>query len=87
DEDSNSETETNINPLYEVENKIIPIQNEKESEDASIDYENDENDISLSNIFNLPHPAIDKNAKWKLQDIFIEDLEPTNYFKIFINNN
>ncbi|CAI2199204.1 13985_t:CDS:2, partial [Funneliformis geosporum] len=28
DEDSNSETETNINPLYEVENKIIPIQNE-----------------------------------------------------------
>ncbi|CAI2187327.1 3029_t:CDS:1, partial [Funneliformis geosporum] len=59
----------------------------EESEDASIYYENDEDDISLSNIFNLPHPVIDKNAKWKLQDIFIEDLEPTNYLEIFINNN
>ncbi|CAI2196706.1 12740_t:CDS:1, partial [Funneliformis geosporum] len=35
----------------------------EESEDASIDYENDENDISLLNIFNLPHPAIDKDVK------------------------
>ena len=59
----------------------------EELEDTDIDYEDDEDDISITNIFNLPHPAIDKNAKWKLQDIFIENLGILNYLANFINNN
>ena len=59
----------------------------EELEDIDIDYNDDNEDISVTNIFNLFHPAIDNNAKWKLQDIFIEDLEIPNYLENFINNN
>ena len=46
--------------------------NEPESDD-DINYE-DEDNITIANIFNLPHLATDKNAKWKLKDIFVESL-------------
>ena len=59
----------------------------EELEDIDIDYNDDNEDISVTNIFNLSHPTIDNNAKWKLQDIFIEDLEIPNYLENFINNN
>ncbi len=59
----------------------------EELEDIDIDYNDDNEDISVTNIFNLSHPTIDNNAKQKLQDIFIEDLKISNYLKNFINNN
>ena len=42
-----------------------------------------EYDISVINISNLPHPAKDKNAKWKLQEIFVENLGKPNYLSNF----
>ncbi|CAG8605445.1 16638_t:CDS:2 [Rhizophagus irregularis] len=42
-----------------------------------------EYDINIMNISNLPHPARDKNAKWRLQDIFTENLGEPSYLSDF----
>ena|SRR6266542_228502 len=54
--------------------------------DDDLEYD-DEYDITVNNIFNLPHPATDRNAKWKLQDIFVERLGTPSYLTDFLNNN
>ncbi|CAG8713765.1 17754_t:CDS:1, partial [Acaulospora morrowiae] len=41
-------------------------------------------DISLDNINQIQHPAIDIEAKWVLQDIFINTLETLYYLDDFI---
>ncbi|CAI2199302.1 18010_t:CDS:1, partial [Funneliformis geosporum] len=46
--------------------------------------DDEELDINVANILNLPHPARDQNSKWKLQDIFIESLGKPNYLSTFI---
>ncbi len=49
---------------------LCGIRNDNDSnDDNEMEY-----DINVMNISNLPHPARDKNAKWKLQDIFVESL-------------
>ena len=59
---------------------MIQIQKNQEN----TDYDKDEDDISITNIFNLPYPTIDKNAKWKLRDIFIEYQEYLTIWKILL---
>jgi hypothetical protein len=48
------------------------------SDDGEMEY-----DINIMNISNLPHPAQDKNAKWRLQDIFTENLGEPSYLSDF----
>ena len=67
--------------MLENDSDLIELENNNVDDD---DYDDDyEDDITVANISNLPHPSIDKNAKWKLQDIFNEGLEAPSYF----NNN
>ncbi|CAB4484991.1 unnamed protein product [Rhizophagus irregularis] len=44
-------------------------------------------DISIHNIEQLQHPAIDLQAKWKLKNIFVENLESPNYLLLVVNIN
>ncbi|CAI2194616.1 17027_t:CDS:2, partial [Funneliformis geosporum] len=52
--------------------------------DSDSDIDNRELEISVANISNLPHPARDQNAKWRLRDIFIESLGEPNYLPNFM---
>ncbi|CAG8484065.1 10174_t:CDS:2 [Diversispora eburnea] len=67
-----------------VENEL-DLENSESEDESSIENFIDNGDITLANISNLPHPATDKNAKWKLQDIFIENLSAPSYLENFIN--
>ena len=58
----------------------------KELENNDIDFDYKDN-ITITNFSNLPYPTIDRNAKWKLQDIFIKELEEPGYLMDFINAN
>jgi len=89
---SNIQTESNwkslvlrwINMLEDESNE----ENDNNSEsDSDIDIDNRELEISVANISNLPHPARDQNAKWRLQDIFIESLGEPNYLSTFMLGN
>ncbi|CAB4483378.1 unnamed protein product [Rhizophagus irregularis] len=63
---------------------IEMIENELQDQDnelASITYTYD---ISIENIEQIQHSAIDPQAKWKLKNIFIENLELPGYLEDFI---
>ena len=89
---SNIQTESNwkslilrwINMLEDESNEENDNNNESDS-DSDID--NREFEISVANILNLPYPARDQNAKWRLQDIFIESLGEPNYLSTFMLGN
>ena len=34
------------------------------------------------NISQKTHPADDQNAKWKMENLFVEDLEPPFYYEL-----
>ncbi|UZO10052.1 uncharacterized protein OCT59_001650 [Rhizophagus irregularis] len=88
--DANVQTESNwrsvvsrwINMLEDESNEEYDNDNES---DSNVDDE--ELEINVTNISNLPHPARDQNSKWKLQDIFIESLGEPNYLSAFILGN
>ncbi|CAB5357702.1 unnamed protein product [Rhizophagus irregularis] len=61
-----------------IENEL---QEDQDNEVASIV---DTYDISIDNIEQLQHPAVDLQAKWELKNIFVENLELPNYLKDFI---
>ena len=46
--------------------------------------DSDTYDISVDNIKQLQHPAINLQAKWELKDIFVENLELSGYIEDFI---
>ena len=97
EENDNNNVQTVSDWQTIVSRWINMLEDDSELENTNIDYDenynkdddenDDEDDISVINISNLSHPAINKNAKWKLQDIFIENLEISNYLANFINNN
>src|SRR6266498_5435889 len=60
------------------------IENEPQDQDTEIIDLIDTYDISVNNIDQLQHPAIDLQAKWSLKDIFVESLELPNYLEDFI---
>jgi hypothetical protein len=70
-----------INMLEDESNEENDNNNDSDSDSDS---DNRELEINVTNISNLPHPARDQNAKWKLQDIFIESLGGPNYLSTFI---
>ena len=51
------------------------ILSDNDSDDDDYDDDDYEDDITVANISNLPHPSIDKNAKWDLRDVFVSDLK------------
>ena len=60
------------------------IESELQDQDIEITDLIDTYDISVDNIEQLQHPAIDLQAKWQLKDIFVESLELPNYLEDFI---
>src|SRR6266542_2499010 len=62
---------------------IEMIENEPQEQNIEI-ADSDTYDISVDNIEQLQHPAIDLQAKWELKDIFVENLELSGYIKDFI---
>ena len=60
------------------------IENESQNQDTKIMNLIDTYNISVDNIEQLQHPAIDLQAKWQLKDIFVESLELPNYLEDFI---
>ncbi|PKC05566.1 hypothetical protein RhiirA5_420765 [Rhizophagus irregularis] len=61
-------------------NGIEMIENEfQENQDDEVASFANTYDISIHNIEQLQHPAIDLQAKWKLKNIFVENLESPNY--------
>jgi len=57
---------------------ISVVEKEDSDDDDEMEY-----DINVINISSLPHPSRDKNAKWRLQDIFVENLGEPNYLSDF----
>ena len=57
---------------------ISVVGKEDSDDDDEMEY-----DINVINISSLPHPSRDKNAKWRLQDIFVENLGEPNYLSDF----
>jgi hypothetical protein len=90
----NSNTTNNVQAWKNMVAKWIDMTNndsdlenlESENENSIENSIDDDDDITLENISNFPHPATDKNAKWKLQDIFSENLDASSYLESFINN-
>ena len=60
-----------INMLEDESNEENDNNNDSDSDSDS---DNRELEINVTNISNLPHPARDQNAKWKLQDIFVKGI-------------
>ena len=67
-----------------VSNWLEMIEDELQDQEDEIMDTIDTYNISVDNIEQIQHPAIDLQAKWKLGDIFIENLELSNYFENFI---
>ena len=58
---------------------------ENEPQEQNIELANsDTHDISVDNIEQLQHPAIDSQAKWELKNIFVENLELPDYIEDFV---
>ena len=62
---------------------IEMIENEPQEQNIEL-ADSDTYDISVDNIEQLQHPAIDLQAKWELKDIFVENLELSGYIEDFI---
>ena len=62
---------------------IEMIENEPQEQNIEL-ADSDTYDISVDNIEQLQHPAIDLQAKWKLKNIFVENLELPGYIEDFI---
>ncbi len=60
------------------------IENELQDQDTEIIDLINTYDISVDNIEQLQHFAIDLQAKWSLKDIFVKSLELSNYLEDFI---
>ncbi|POG58993.1 hypothetical protein GLOIN_2v873442 [Rhizophagus irregularis DAOM 181602=DAOM 197198] len=97
DEDTNIDNETNERDIYTrpltsinewrnmVTHWVEMIENElQEDQDNEIASIVDTYDISIDNIEQLQHPAVDLQAKWELKNIFVENLELPNYLEDFI---
>ncbi|CAB5351044.1 unnamed protein product [Rhizophagus irregularis] len=63
---------------------IEMIENELQDQDNELVSITDTYDISIENIEQIQHPAIDPQAKCKLKNIFIENLELPGYLEDFI---
>ncbi|GBC53195.2 ribonuclease H-like domain-containing protein [Rhizophagus irregularis DAOM 181602=DAOM 197198] len=63
---------------------IEMIENELQDQDNELASITDTYDISIENIEQIQHPAIDPQAKWELKNIFIENLELPGYLEDFI---
>ncbi|GBB84702.1 hypothetical protein RclHR1_11290006 [Rhizophagus clarus] len=61
-----------------IENELQEDQNNKVANIV------DTYDISIENIEQLQHPAVDLQAKCELKNIFVENLELPNYLEDFI---
>ena len=58
---------------------------ENEPQEQNIDFaDSDTYDITVDNVEQLQHPAIDLQAKWELKNIFVENLELPGYLEDFI---
>ncbi|CAG8746253.1 6163_t:CDS:2, partial [Rhizophagus irregularis] len=97
DEDTNIDNETNERDIYTrpltsinewrnmVTHWVEMIENElQEDQDNEVASIVDTYDISIDNIEQLQHPAVDLQAKWELKNIFVENLELPNYLEDFI---
>ena len=77
-----SQITSNWNSLINTWKQLL-LQEEKAEEDAKTDlndnYDNEINEILLNNT----HPALDNEAKWKIEDIFIDNLDAP----FFVNEN
>ena len=82
DENNESQITSNWNSLINTWEQLL-LQEEKAEEDAETDlnddYDNEINEILLNNTY----PALDNEAKWKIEDIFIDNLNAP----FFINEN
>lgn len=76
-----------INMLENESNEEENNENNFNNNDSDSDSNDEELEISAANISNLPHPARDKSAKWKLQDIFISNLGEPSYLSSFMLGN
>src|SRR5436305_2282302 len=83
-DDKNDEFQitSNWNSLINTWEQLL-LQEEKVEEDVKTDlnddYDNEINEILLNNTY----PALDNKAKWKIEDIFIDNLDVT----FFVNKN
>jgi len=82
DENNESQITSNWNSLINTWEQLL-LQEEKAEEDAETnlndDYNNEINEILLNNT----HPALDNEAKWQIEDIFIDNLDAP----FFVNEN
>ena len=61
---------------------IEMIKNEFQEQNIEL-ADSDTYDISVDNIKQLQHPAIDPQAKYELKNIFVENLELPDYIEDF----
>jgi hypothetical protein len=80
DENNESQITSNWNSLINTWEQLL-LQEEKAEEDAETDL-NDDNEINEI-LLNSTHPALDNEAKWQIEDIFIDNLD----VPFFVNEN
>jgi hypothetical protein len=80
DENNESQITSNWNSLINTWEQLL-LQEKKAEEDAKTDL-NDDNEINEI-LLNSTHPALDNEAKWQIEDIFIDNLD----VPFFVNEN
>jgi len=82
DENNESQITSNWNSLINTWEQLL-LQEEKAEEDAETDLNDDYNNEINEILLNNTHPALDNEAKWQIEDIFIDNLDAP----FFVNEN
>jgi len=82
DENNESQITSNWNSLINTWEQLL-LQEEKAEEDAETDLNDDYNNEINEILLNNTHSALDNEAKWQIEDIFIDNLDAL----FFVNEN
>ena len=82
DENNESQITSNWNSLINTWEQLL-LQEEKAEEDAETDLNDDYNNEINEILLNNTYPALDNEAKWQIEDIFIDNLDAP----FFVNEN